>query len=1281
MALSTSPRKTIPLAIGGDPRPRSRSSAASSASVTKRVFFCGVVIEGSENGRRLPEEIQELVLSFGNPISSDSSSDMLSPSPGNCPNESDGLTQRKRAMTDSSALASVINELVTSERSYVNRLQILKNDYADPLRNFARSKETAILQAYEAKTLFGNIDNLLPVNEAFLTDLEKMMAPNGPRIVGGVGDVALRHFKELRGFEQYKQYYIKREEAQMIFEREVSKRSSRFGAFIDHIKYQSTDARNRVGLRELLMEPVQRIPRYTLLFRTMLKHMDPEDPQRVKLQEADEIASKIALAEADEETKRATILYCLSTSIDGFPPELFSSSRKFIDCIDVEDVLGDAPVSSAASATTSSLHCTLFLFDDKLLIAKRPGNGEKSGRTLAGLDDSDKVTKGGGIPSGKRKSGMTCKGVIDVTDVVATDVGGAEFHLYIENPPQDQSDRWSGRPFRSLSVVHPPLPTNLDPTRTESDKQRFLENLWQIQATYRARAGQSIVLHAKEQEVESKAGKITYARTYFNVYQRTAFLQEQRKTKIIVHIDPIGSADPIPFGIGGPPFARIRLQPMAGGLCRFAVSSNDPTDEGEEDIVQTERVPSRIVQTIHHFGLFEFRTGRESRPSTPTAKSRVAIFGLDAISRNIFSSRPASAMGDFFGGSMNNHRRTKSTTSRSSMYTHTTTTTVDGSLMRFSHRSNSSATAATTISSMDDDPFFTSSKSSRTHKSFKSGKSPGGNMSDSDKDSPGPSLSRQSPITRSRSSSRERTPDYSDMEDESMVIDKMAELDTSDWDLAMKLELARQNSKNQHGKQPKRLKVEKPVEDTIYEEAPPQSLRPSSRASRQSQPSRSLTPQTELSHPGSSPDTSPRRCRSLSRQSSDRRPLGPRSPSPLPIPRSPRKSTTDLPSFDDEFTQDSGVAQPSSLPSRFEGLPTGIPRSKRQPFFPPNSIDATPKSSATINSTIPSTIEPLSIKKKASVRSANVLGSPTPARRTYVRNSPLSRASNRITSPRRVSPHIRRTKPVVLLPMIDNESTEKLVQYSESAKEDIELSRRSIKRIQFEVDELRGSQPIEDPLSRSSSPDKSLRSSQPAPQPLTRAAQERMEEMRQLIGRRQGDNTPRHRPRSVFELNRTPTTPTFDKSHVDKFIQSIDDLIGEADKDLNRALLHQDNLQRPLRKLVSNFREKAVELEKAKLDLQNSRRQCELMKSLLADATTEKEIMYEAFNEELDGMYNDANLPDDEAWVAMSTDLRQTKEARNALSRENSQLKRQLAEVELERDEWGKRLRAHGLIS
>lgn len=109
-----------------------------------------------------------------------------------------------------------------------------------------------------------------------------------------------------------------------------------------------------------------------------------------------------------------------------------------------------------------------------------------------------------------------------------------EINLYLENPPQDQTERWSGRPFRSLSVVNPPMPVNLDPTHTDSVKQSFLESLWSAQATYRARAGQSVVLRADDQEVECRSGRSTLARTYFNVYQRTAFLQEPKKVRLSI---------------------------------------------------------------------------------------------------------------------------------------------------------------------------------------------------------------------------------------------------------------------------------------------------------------------------------------------------------------------------------------------------------------------------------------------------------------------------------------------------------------------------------------------------------------------------------------------------------------------------------------------------------------------------------------------------------------------------------------------------------------------------
>jgi protein ECT2 len=178
-----------------------------------------------------------------------------------------------------------------------------------------------------------------------------------------------------------------------------------------------------------------------------------------------------------------------------------------------------------------------------------------------------------------------------------------DIQIYLENPPQDDSERWSGRPYRALTVVNPPSAAGSAPKRTEFAKHRFLEQLWHAQALYRTKAGQSVALRAEESDVESRGNRITVARTYFNIFQRTAFLKEAKKTKIVLHIDESGSADPIPFGSHGPPYVVVRVQPMAGELCRYIVTSNDPNDEEEEDIIQTVRVPTRIIQTSKRFEL------------------------------------------------------------------------------------------------------------------------------------------------------------------------------------------------------------------------------------------------------------------------------------------------------------------------------------------------------------------------------------------------------------------------------------------------------------------------------------------------------------------------------------------------------------------------------------------------------------------------------------------------------------------------------------------------------
>jgi protein ECT2 len=188
------------------------------------------------------------------------------------------------------------------------------------------------------------------------------------------------------------------------------------------------------------------------------------------------------------------------------------------------------PVSSGASVSSGglgALHCTLFLFDDRLIIVKRP-NGASSGRTLARLGEIEKLLRTNALNSLK-KSGMSCKGVVDVLDITATDAGGPDLHVYLENPPEDQTDRWNGRPFRSYAVVLPPSPLNLDPTVTEAAKKRFLNNLWTVQALYRVKNGRCLALKSDEHQVGSRAGQATLATAFYNIYQRTPYLGEPKK--------------------------------------------------------------------------------------------------------------------------------------------------------------------------------------------------------------------------------------------------------------------------------------------------------------------------------------------------------------------------------------------------------------------------------------------------------------------------------------------------------------------------------------------------------------------------------------------------------------------------------------------------------------------------------------------------------------------------------------------------------------------------------
>ncbi len=87
-----------------------------------------------------------------------------------------------------------------------------------------------------------------------------------------------------------------------------------------------------------------------------------------------------------------------------------------------------------SGSTGLTLHCSLFLFDDKLMIVKRQSSSV-SGRKVTGLDDVGRLVKsGGGIAIMERtvqkKDKLSFRGVVDISNVIATDVGNGGRSLF-----------------------------------------------------------------------------------------------------------------------------------------------------------------------------------------------------------------------------------------------------------------------------------------------------------------------------------------------------------------------------------------------------------------------------------------------------------------------------------------------------------------------------------------------------------------------------------------------------------------------------------------------------------------------------------------------------------------------------------------------------------------------------------------------------------------------------------------------------------------------------------
>ncbi|EPY49681.1 RhoGEF Gef2 [Schizosaccharomyces cryophilus OY26] len=261
---------------------------------------------------------------------------------------------------------NLLFELMRTESTYVTRLRHLLNDYVLPLRTSAKSSKK-LIGLYEINTLFPpNLAKLIQINSTFLDEIEAIMAELDEDTDSAddiTDDFDLRMATCLwNHFQVFAQHYPRYLEQSNDFGEvlNTASKNPKFLDFIDRIKIKEN---RNVSLSQLIMEPVQRIPRYFLFLEQIITLTLDGPPQQTYVRAMETVHNIAEMPVVDAE-ERSKIFAGLQYIIPNLAPNLISNSRDLLDCIDVNREIWK-------SGQLSLVPYTILLFTDCICLLKR----------------------------------------------------------------------------------------------------------------------------------------------------------------------------------------------------------------------------------------------------------------------------------------------------------------------------------------------------------------------------------------------------------------------------------------------------------------------------------------------------------------------------------------------------------------------------------------------------------------------------------------------------------------------------------------------------------------------------------------------------------------------------------------------------------------------------------------------------------------------------------------------------------------------------------------------
>nr|XP_014432864.1 rho guanine nucleotide exchange factor 17 isoform X1 [Pelodiscus sinensis] len=261
--------------------------------------------------------------------------------------------------------------LLDTEQSYVESLRTLMLGYMKPLK---QPENSILCDPSLVDEIFDQIPELLEHHEQFLEQVHNCVQNWHEK--QKVGDVLVQSFSKdilVNIYSAYIDNFLNAKDAVRVAKEARP-------AFMKFLEQSMRENKEKQALSDLMIKPVQRIPRYELLVKDLLKHTPEDHPDHPYLIDAQrnikQVAEKInkGMKSAEEVERNARIVQEIESHIEGME-DLQAPLRRFLRQEMVVEV----------KAVGGKKDRSLFLFTDLLVcttLKRKSGSLRRSSMSL-----------------------------------------------------------------------------------------------------------------------------------------------------------------------------------------------------------------------------------------------------------------------------------------------------------------------------------------------------------------------------------------------------------------------------------------------------------------------------------------------------------------------------------------------------------------------------------------------------------------------------------------------------------------------------------------------------------------------------------------------------------------------------------------------------------------------------------------------------------------------------------------------------------------------------------